>query len=616
MTRMAFLILTNLLKNAKIKIYKKFRTGVIVMRKFLKTCAVSLALCLSSMQVALCPVHAEVNTIPDFSYLGAVGSLNLEETQEIATEIYQCIANHEEAVMIDVGVKNFSLDRIQEIMNIYRTIVSTWDIGILTSRRVVTYQVSNTGLIRIKPNYLENNDNYHTVYQNMMEKIDEIVSGVNENWSDAEKALYLHDYIAVHYDYDYTNYTDSVDTELQHTAYGMLKKNMAVCEGYAWLYNILLQRVGVQSAMVESNGLSHAWNLLYINHAWYHVDTTWDDAYYQHAGLVYHRNFLKTNEELTENSHDSTDWQLTTGTSVFDLNISDLYSNGFWNNCNSAIQYYQNQWFVIHCDAEQDETTAWFDLCDFDAETGVSEITHINSLDAKWARWYVFDKENYYYSGTFITPVVVNNILYYTTPTDVFAWKDGGVTWLFGLDEEQKQEGYIYGMYAEGNKLYYQVSTSCSTEPKIYSYELWEEIPEETTSTTTKLTTTTSTTTTSTTTSTTATSTTTTSTTTTSTTTTSTTTTSTTTTSTTTTSTTTTSTTATSTTTTTELICTVLYGDIDNNGMLSVQDLILLRKYLIGKVSFTKEDYLRADVSQDSIVNIYDFVLIKKIMLS
>ncbi|MDE7120888.1 MAG: hypothetical protein K2O42_01855 [Oscillospiraceae bacterium] len=600
------------------------------MQKYLKKCAVWIALCLASMQAAYVPVNADYARsvdLPDFSYLGATESLSAKETQQIAANIYQGIANHDDGIIIDIGIKNYNLDKIQEVLKIYRTVISTWDIGILTSRLTVTYQVSNTGLIKIKPNYLENDDNYEKIYHDVMQKIDEIISGVDVTWSDAEKALYLHDYLAVNYDYEYTDYTDPVNTELKHTAYGMLEKNSAVCEGYAWLYNILLQRVGVTSAMVESQALSHAWNLLYIDHAWYHVDVTWDDVYDQHAGLVYHKNFLKSNEALTENSHDSDDWVLTTGQSVFELPVSDFYNNGFWNHCNSAILYYQNQWFAIHCDADQDETTAWFDLCDFDAKTGNAEITHINSLDAKWARWYVFDKENYYYAGTYITPVVVNDILYYTTPTDVFAWKDGGVVWLFGLDEKQKQEGYIYGMYAKENKLYYQVSISATDEPELYSYELWEEAPEElssiastsatTTSTTTASTSATTISTTASTSATTISTTASTSATTISTTasTTSTTITSTTTSTTTTSTTTSTTTTSTACTTTAESISTILYGDIDNDGMLSVQDLILLRKYLLCKTSFTKEEFLHADVLQDQIVNIYDFVILKKILL-
>ena len=624
------------------------------MQKFLKTCAVSLALCFSSMPIVNISISAKADNIPDFSYLGAVGSLSLKETQEIAKTIYQGIANHKDGIVINTGIDNYTYNEVEDIKNIYNTVISTWDIGILTSRHSLNYQVSTDGWIRIIPVYLENNDNYANVYAELMKELDKIVSGVNSNWSDVEKALYLHEYLAVYYDYDYNNYTDYMDKELQHSAYGMLKKNMAVCEGYTLLYNILLQRVGVQSAMVESIELNHSWNLLYINNAWYHVDVTWDDAYYQHAGLVYHTNFLKTHEEITATGHESKDWIMTTGKSVFDLNISDLYSNSFWNDCNSAIQYYQNQWFAIHCDSETLDTTAWFDLCDFDAKTGTAEITHINSLDAKWARWQVFDKENYYYYGTYVTPVIVNDILYYTTPTDVFAWKDGGVSWLFSLSEEQKQEGYIYGMYAKGNKLYYQVSISAKDEPEIYSYELWEEEPEEiisttttttttttkpitttTTTTTTKpITTTTTTTTTKPVTTTTTTTTTKPVTTTTTTTTTKpiTTTTTTTTTkpiTTTTTTTTTkpitttmitttstsTSTTTTSTTATTELTSTILYGDVNGDSTLSVQDLIVLRKYLIGKINFTKEDYLCADVLQDNIVNIYDFVILKKMLL-
>ena len=57
-----------------------------------------------------------------------------------------------------------------------------------------------------------------------------------------------------------------------------------------------------------------------------------------------------------------------------------------------------------------------------------------------WARWYAFG-ESGYYPGTYITPAIAGDTIYYTTPSAVFALKNQQVTWLFNLDEEQKKQG-------------------------------------------------------------------------------------------------------------------------------------------------------------------------------
>ncbi|MDE6657121.1 MAG: RICIN domain-containing protein, partial [Oscillospiraceae bacterium] len=57
-------------------------------------------------------------------------------------------------------------------------------------------------------------------------------------------------------------------------------------------------------------------------------------------------------------------------------------------------------------------------------------------------------------------------------------------------------------------------------------------------------------------------------------------------------------------------------GDIDNDGQLTVLDLVALHRYLMLQQRFTKEQYLIADMNQDSIVNIYDLVLLKKALLA
>ena len=260
-----------------------------------KMLAVSSALCMTLSQSGLIKGTAAQEKEFDFSYLGAVGVFDEAQTQKIAEQIYQGLVNHQEN--ITVGSKRSayiesSMDAIQASIHIFRSVISTWDVGILTSRLSVSYTVPQGGVMQLCPVYLED-EHYEDVYSDLMQELDKITCNVDSQWSDAEKALYLHDYLAVNYDYDYTQYTDSKELELQHTAYGMLKNKKAVCEGYAWLYGILLHEVGVNSMMVISNEMLHAWNLLNIDGNWYHTDVTWDDGYNTHPGIVQHKNFLK-----------------------------------------------------------------------------------------------------------------------------------------------------------------------------------------------------------------------------------------------------------------------------------------------------------------------------------
>lgn len=63
-----------------------------------------------------------------------------------------------------------------------------------------------------------------------------------------------------------------------HSVYGALCNQAAVCEGYAEAFQLLMSIAGLDCCYVEGEaGEPHAWNLLCIDGAYYHVDTTWDD---------------------------------------------------------------------------------------------------------------------------------------------------------------------------------------------------------------------------------------------------------------------------------------------------------------------------------------------------
>ena len=59
-----------------------------------------------------------------------------------------------------------------------------------------------------------------------------------------------------------------------------------------------------------------------------------------------------------------------------------------------------------------------------------------------------------------------------------------------------------------------------------------------------------------------------------------------------------------------------LTGDVNLDGSVGVTDIILFQKYLIGKETFSEEAYQNANIIKDDVVNIYDFVALKRKVLN
>ena len=73
-----------------------------------------------------------------------------------------------------------------------------------------------------------------------------------------------------------------------HTAYGALICGQAVCEGYAEAFLLLCSAADIPCMIIsgEADGRAHAWNLVQIGGAWYHVDCTWDDCRHDYGHFL------------------------------------------------------------------------------------------------------------------------------------------------------------------------------------------------------------------------------------------------------------------------------------------------------------------------------------------
>ena len=71
-----------------------------------------------------------------------------------------------------------------------------------------------------------------------------------------------------------------MDTDYANTVYGALCDGYAQCEGYAFAFDYLCSKAGIDCFTVSgtnSEGALHAWNIVKLDDMWYNVDCTWDD---------------------------------------------------------------------------------------------------------------------------------------------------------------------------------------------------------------------------------------------------------------------------------------------------------------------------------------------------
>lgn len=186
---------------------------------------------------------------------------------------------------------------------------------------------------------------YQKRVKDLKAEINSLVSKV-EGMNEFEKALYIHDYIVMHceYDLELLDYMEAnggivVGSEYyneKYSEYSVLVNGTGVCGSYALAYRAVLNAAGMDCLYLSSNAMSHAWNMVKIDGKWYHVDCCWDDPVPDTYGRARRTYFLRTDDEIMSLRHYS--WIPGTykatsskySTMRRDYDITQKYDNGNW----------------------------------------------------------------------------------------------------------------------------------------------------------------------------------------------------------------------------------------------------------------------------------------------
>ena len=148
-----------------------------------------------------------------------------------------------------------------------------------------------------KPKYKKAKYTERTLYTpievcKIIKKFEELEIGVDKNWTDLEKALYVYNKFANEIRYDEHDHVSSRNLRMMISGRG-------VCAGYALIYKEAMDRLGVECEYVNEPN-RHVWNAIKIEGKWYPLDLTFDVGRRQNDRQYGSIEFFGLNENFYE----------------------------------------------------------------------------------------------------------------------------------------------------------------------------------------------------------------------------------------------------------------------------------------------------------------------------
>lgn len=336
-----------------------------------------------------------------------------------------------------------------------------------------SYAHDSNGVLYVIPQYVDTEDKVEKMKIEYEARISEILADIDSSWSDFEKALYINDYICTHTEYD-TTYE-------KHNSYNVLVEGTAVCQGYALAYQDLCDRMGIESAVVTSESLDHAWNMVEVDDQCYFVDSTWNDPVADRLGRARHYYFLKSNAyfQSDEGNHAASDYVFSKEYSMNDAS-STAFDAAEWTESDNPFHYYKGYWY-----ANVDNKLQKYQ----GSNSGMEEMDIIKTFTDKW---YVWESDSSFWSAKYNGGILYNRLFIYATPKKLVSLNLENNTEqdVYSLTEEEEKMGYIYGFCIDKNgEIRYCIATSPnstdiengtikSTELCKHDYSDWEVTEE------------------------------------------------------------------------------------------------------------------------------------------
>ena len=348
-------------------------------------------------------------------------------------------------ICVDANISSFNLTQA-ELDAIFRTLYySEAELFFLAGNYSISYtsvsgivKTISAGCIEVAPtpSIDEQLSLFREATQSQLAEFREltraIIRKVDPSFSEWEKVAFVHDYVALHYDYDHRAYIEEEKDNAIYDAYGMLTQGIGVCQAYSLLTRYLLRQLGVECECVSSEGLNHEWNIVKIDGHWYHMDVTWDDrddkGFY---GQVSHEFFLSSDAHfyngVSESRNHRAAWESPVST-------DDYKYDGMFETVSTPFVFTSDAIYAI-----SDGSLVTYD-------PGTERFTELFELGLQWHAL------GGVWQGTFAGLWYLNGNLYWNGENAVYSYAPGsGATSGTRVDRYVGLRYSIFGMRAEAD---------------------------------------------------------------------------------------------------------------------------------------------------------------------
>lgn len=331
---------------------------------------------------------------------------------------------------IDISKYGVSID---DLPKVYRsTIFTNPDIFYVDAAAFNYDHDKNNEVYYIYPEYLVKKKEIPDYIKKFNKAVDDFLNEVDNNLSDSDKALTIHDKIICE-----CKYTSGEG--LVYTAYGALVNREAVCEGYARAYSYLLYKAGISNKCIDNGKEYHCWNLVQLDKKWYHVDLTDDDPVPDTCGYVSHEFFLVSDSKLASyksEEHEGYESDVTYNTS-FQCN-SKSYDSSFFRNIISCIYVRNNAYYYIDNNYQNKYYSAFI----------LRKDNKEKVLESIKDKWYSSDNEEY--TNSFSKLCYLDGFFFYNTPKSIYSYNIKSENCSKEYTLSQNEPNDFYGVMTSG----------------------------------------------------------------------------------------------------------------------------------------------------------------------
>lgn len=355
------------------------------------------------------------------------------------TAIYNALSEYSDSVSLaGYGIKS------KDIGHIYRDVKNSSPELFYADNKITYYIDPWDNVTSVSLGYTMSQEEAADALKIYEQEISYVTSLVSPSLSDAEKALFVHDYMVSSFSYD--------ESATNFDAFSLFKERTGVCQAYSLAYMAVLRELGIEAVMVTSDEMVHAWNLVKIDGEWYHVDLSFDDPTPDRPGRVMHDNFLLDDDGIRATDTPHFGW------GSAERCDSATFHGRIWNNVRSRMLWLDGQWYYI------DETSRALIAASF---SGTNK-TEVYRFPERWMAGY---SSGSYYVGVFSGLSECFGYLFVNTPYEVIIFTpDTGHTNVF---LELTEADIAAGRKIYGSTIYkYALEYSISDTPNAYTPDI------------------------------------------------------------------------------------------------------------------------------------------------